>query len=192
MADVHLDDVRVALEGEVPHVVEDLGLRHDLAGAPHQELEHRELARGERDVDVAAAAPVRDRVEGEVAGGVDDRARSAGAPEQRAQPGEEHDERERLGEEVVGAGVERLGLVVLAVLGGEHEDRRPVAAVAQLLAHLVAVDARQHDVEHDRVVRVLGRHPEPVGAGERDVDGEALGLQPAPDRRRRPSSRPRR
>ena len=33
MPDVDLDDVRVAVEGEVPHVVEDLPLRHDLAGA---------------------------------------------------------------------------------------------------------------------------------------------------------------
>ena len=54
----------------------------------------------------------------------------------------EHDERERLRQEVVGAGVERLGLVVLAVLGGEHQDRRPDAFVAQRAAHLVAVHAR--------------------------------------------------
>ena len=90
----------------------------------------------------------------------------------------EHDERERLGEVVVGAGVERLGLVVLAVLGREHQDRCPVAGVAQLLAHLVAVHARQHDVEHDHVVRVLGRHPEAVGAGERDVDAKPSASSP--------------
>ena len=59
------------------------------------------------------------------------RARGRAAPDERPQPGEQHDERERLRQEVVGAGVERLGLVVLAVLGGEHEDRRPDAFVAQ-------------------------------------------------------------
>ena len=64
MADVHLDDVRITLEREVPHVVEDLGLRHDLAGAAHQELEHRELACGERDLDVAAPAAVRHGIDG--------------------------------------------------------------------------------------------------------------------------------
>ena len=67
----------------------------------------------------------------------------------------EHHERERLREEVVGAGVERLGLVVLAVLGGEDQDRRPDALVAQRAAHLVAVDAGEEDVEHDGVVRAL-------------------------------------
>ena len=118
----------------------------------------------------------------EVTGGVRDRPGAAGAPEQRAQSGQQHDERERLGEVVVGAGVERLGVVVLAVLRRQHQDRCPVAAVAELLAHPVPVDAGQHDVEHDHVVRVLGGHPEPVGAGERHVDGEALGLQAAPHR----------
>src|SRR4029079_13983370 len=44
---------------------------------------------------------------------------------------QEPDERERLGQEVVGPGVERLGLVVLAVLGGEDEDRRPDPLVPQ-------------------------------------------------------------
>ena len=101
---------------------------------------------------------------------------------ERADARDEHDERERLGEVVVGAGVERLGLVVLAVLRGEHEYRRPVARLAELVADLVAVDARQHDVEHDRVVLVLGGHPEPIGAGECDVDGEALGFEAAPHR----------
>ena len=164
MADVDLDDVGVALEREVPHVVEDLALRHDLPGAPQQELEHGELARGERHLDVAAATPMGDRIDREVTGGVHDRPGAAGAAEQRPQSGQEHDERERLGEVVVGAGVERLGVVVLAVLRGQHQDRRPVAAVAELLAHPVPVDAGQHDVEHDDVVGVLGRHPEPVGA----------------------------
>ena len=48
------------------------------------------------------------------------------APDQGTQPGEQHDERERLREEVVGAQVQRVGLVVLAVLGRQHQDRRPV------------------------------------------------------------------
>ena len=42
-------------------------------------------------------------------------------------PGEQDRERERFGQVVVGAAVERFGLVELARLGGEHEDRRPVA-----------------------------------------------------------------
>src|SRR5262249_54254475 len=67
---VDLHDVRVTVEGEVPHVVEDLGLRDDLPDPPDEELEHRELARGEGDVDVPPGTAVPRRVEHEVAGGV--------------------------------------------------------------------------------------------------------------------------
>ena len=63
VADVHLDDVRVALEVDAPHVVEDLGLRRDVAVLAHQELEQRELARGQPDVGVAAARAARAGVE---------------------------------------------------------------------------------------------------------------------------------
>ena len=93
-------------------------------------------------------------------------------------PRQEHDERERLGEEVVGPGVERLGFVVLAVLGGEDEDRCPHAFVAQGAAHLVAVHAGEEHVEDDRVVRTLPRPPEAVGPVVGHVDVEALGGQP--------------
>src|SRR6478736_3614117 len=41
--DVDLDDVEVTDERVVPDVLDDLGLRHDVAGAPHEELEQREL-----------------------------------------------------------------------------------------------------------------------------------------------------
>ena len=49
VADVDLDDVRVALEVGAPDLVEQLGLRDDRVGAAHQQLEQRELARGEID-----------------------------------------------------------------------------------------------------------------------------------------------
>ena len=112
------------------------------------------------------------------------RARRRAAADQRAQPRQQHDERERLRQEVVGAGVERLGLVVLAVLGGEDEDRRPHAFVAQRAAHLVAVHAGQEDVEHDGVVRALPGPPQAVGPVVGDVDVEALGGEAVGDRRR--------
>ena len=101
-------------------------------------------------------------------------------------PGEQHDERERLGQVVVGAEVERVGLVVLAVLRRQHQDRHPVLGGAQLLDDPVAGQPRQHDVEDDRVVGGFLRHVQPVRAGVRDVDGEALVGQPALQRRREP------
>ena len=83
------------------------------------------------------------------------RALGRAAPDQRAQPGEQLRERERLGQVVVGAAVEPATRSRTRVARGQHQDRRPDAGVAQPPADLEAVDARQHHVEHDRVV--LGR-----------------------------------
>ena len=184
MADVDLDDVRIAFEREVPDVVENLGFRDDFTGPAHEELEHRELACRQRHFDIAARASMLDRIDLEVASCVDDGLRPARTAKQRAEARQEHDERERLGEVVVSAGVQRLGLVVFTVFRGEHQYRRPVACFAQVLAHLEAVHARQHDVENDHVVTVLGGHPETIGTRQGNVDGEAFGFEPAAHRRR--------
>jgi hypothetical protein len=93
---------------------------------------------------------------------------------------------ERLGEVVVRPGVERLGLVELAVLGGEHQDRRPVTLGPQRGAEPEPVESREHQVEDERVVAVLPRHPETVDPVQRHVDGEAVGLQAAPQRAGQP------
>ena len=153
---------------------------------PEEELEQRELARRQVDLDVAAPHTLRGRIERQVARGEHRRTLGRAAPDQRAQPGDENGVRERLGQVVIGAGVERFDFVPLAFLGGEHEDRRPHAFFAQRRTDAVAVQARQHDVEHDRVVGVLARHPEPVGTVERDVDREALGFEPGSQPGREP------
>jgi hypothetical protein len=87
---------------------------------------------------------------------------------------------------VVGPGVEGLDLVPLAILGGEHEDRCPVALLAQGGADPVAVDTGEQDVQHDRVERVLASHPQPVGAVVDHVDGESLRLQAVAQTRGQP------
>ncbi len=99
--------------------------------------------------------------------------------EQGAQSGRENDEGERLGEEVVGAGVERLRLVPLPVLRREHEYRGPDALLAERLADLEAVHPRQEDVEDDHCVAPLAGPPEPVEAVVDGVDVEALGGEAA-------------
>src|SRR5690606_11834446 len=71
------------------------------------------------------------------------------------------------------------GLVVLAVLGGEHEDRHLVAGGAQGGADPVAVQAGQHDVEDQQVVAALGGPVQALGAVVDDVHGVALGRQTA-------------
>src|SRR6476660_6162433 len=51
--DVDLHDVEIPVEAPVPHVVEDVGLRNDVAAATEQELQERHLARCERNLDLA-------------------------------------------------------------------------------------------------------------------------------------------
>src|SRR5690349_13872873 len=74
VADVDLDDVRVAVEMRVPDVLQDGGLGRRLPGAAQQELQHGELARGDGDRCVAAGYPAGRRVERQIAGCEDRRA----------------------------------------------------------------------------------------------------------------------
>ena len=107
-------------------------------------------------------------------------------PRERAQPRQQLGERERLDEVVVGAAVEAGDAVLDRVARGQHQHGRPDAGAAQPPAGLEAVEARQHHVEHDRVVGVRLRHPERVLAVRRHVGGEPLAGQPAPDQARHP------
>src|SRR5699024_7946809 len=66
MADVDLDDVRVALEVDVPHRLEDLTLGDHVAGVLGQEGEQRELPRRQLDLDLAAPHPASRRVDVQV------------------------------------------------------------------------------------------------------------------------------
>src|SRR4029077_20817752 len=96
VTDVDLHDVRVAVEREIPDVVKDLRLAHDLACASHQTLQYRELASGQPDLRIPAEAPVRDRIDGQVTRSAFHGGCRAGPPEQRAESSPQHDERERL------------------------------------------------------------------------------------------------
>ena len=73
------------------------------------------------------------------------------AAQQRAQPGLQLAQGERLDQVVVGARVEPGDAVVDRVARREHEDGGAVAGRAQPAAHLEPVDARHRHVEHDRV-----------------------------------------
>ena len=104
-----------------------------LPGPTHEELEHVELAAGQVDLGCRSTTtrrPVSSTRSWPTTDG--DRVTPAGAAQQGADPGDQDRERERLGEVVVGAGVERLGLVEVAVLGRQHQDRRPVAGRPQV------------------------------------------------------------
>src|SRR5581483_10860421 len=97
----------------------------DLAGPAHEVLQHRQLSRGQSDFDAALVAGTGGRIDLQVAGYQDRWPLTAAASQEGPDPGQQHRVRERLREEVIGTGVERFGLIELAVLGGEHEDGRP-------------------------------------------------------------------
>ena len=100
----------------------------------------------------------------------------AGPAQQRADAGRQLLGCERLGEVVVGAGLEP-GDHVVGVGPGRHHDDRHVARSADRPAHLEAVDAGQHDVDEHDVGRLAAEGLERFLAARRP--------------RRRPSPRPR-
>lgn len=96
------------------------------------------------------------------------------APRQNSQPCDQVHQREGLGQVVVGAQVERGGLVILTVLGGEHQHGRPHVPRAHPLENLVPLEAGQHGVDDHDVVVALCRSPEPVDAVGHRIDLDVL------------------
>ena len=75
---------------------------------------------------------------------------AACAPEEGVQPRLELVEVERLGDVVVGAGLETPQDVGLLIAGGQHDDRRSAAGPDEA-AEVEPVRARQHDVEQHEI-----------------------------------------
>ena len=130
------------------------------------------------------------RVHLEVAGGEDGLARLAdgalGVPERHAEPGEQLADAERLGDVVVGAGVERRDLVRLLAARREHDDRHG-GPFAQPPDHLEAVEVGQAEVQDDDVGLSRLGFAEPLRARRRLEQSIAVarerGAQEAPDLR---------
>jgi hypothetical protein len=148
-----------------------------LRSAAQQALQQRELARGQLDRGRTAPAAVLGGVEHQVPGPQRRRPIAALAAQQRPQPHDQHLEREGLAEEVVGADLQRLGLGRLALLGGQHQHRRPVAVQAQLPAEVQPVDRGQQQVEHDHVEAPPLGHRQARAPVEGDLGVKALGGQ---------------
>src|SRR4051794_33413783 len=88
---VHLDDVVVAIEGEVPHVFDDLRLRNHLALTAHQVLDDRKLTRRQLHLLAVDETQPGGNVEFDVAGPEHRWLRRRAATQQSAQPGHQHD-----------------------------------------------------------------------------------------------------
>ena len=194
VADVHLDDVRVALAGGSQTWSQQFGLgapprRPGASGTPAARTPAASArsrrrpgspgawpgpARGRRRPARPAAAARRGAA-----------ARAAGPPAPRTRTAWSGSRRRR---------VQPVGLVVLAVLGREHQHRHPVPSAR----------SRSHHPYPDRpgsmMSRIIASYPPSSGALAgpvspdpvvRDVHREALGLQAAPAARRPAGPRPR-
>ena len=63
---MHVDEVALRVEVQVPHPLEQHGARDDLAGAPHEEFEQLQLPRRQLDLPAAAGHAPRQQIEVEV------------------------------------------------------------------------------------------------------------------------------
>ena len=104
------------------------------------------------------------------------------APQQRAQPGQQLLQRERLGEVVVGAGVEALDPVTDGVAGGQHQDGYVVPGGAQRPGGLDAVEPGHHHVHHDDVRADPADPGQRLGPVGRQRDGVPVELERPPQR----------
>ncbi len=110
----------------------------------------------------------------------------AAATRERAQPCDELDERERLGEVVVTAGVEPGEPVDERVARSEEEHRCLDAARAKRLAEVAPVGVRQADVDHEHI------RGDVIDALERIVPRSRRPRRSKPSSRRPRASTPRR
>jgi hypothetical protein len=178
---VDIDHVRAVLVLVVPSPLEQLEPGKNVAGTAHEGLEQRELLPREGDLGLAPPNPVRRGIEPEVADREDRGPLDGATSGDRAQTGQQLVEREGLREVIVRPAVEPCDAVLDRIAGREHQHRSPYAAVTQPATGLEAIQARQHDVEYDRVVLRRLRHPEGVLAADGDVGGEPLLSQAAAD-----------
>src|SRR5262249_15946025 len=88
---------------------------------------------------------------------------------------------ERLGYEVVRAGVERRDLARFLVVGGKHKDRRTVRR-GQRRYEFTAVAVRQIEIKDDNVGLVRGERAPGGGQVMRLLDGEILGDKDGADK----------
>ena len=146
-SDEHLDDVAVALVVLVVEPLGELGLRDHVARTQHHVLEDAVFESGELDRRAFERDGLRARVEADRAA-LEDRARPATrAAQQRLHARQHFFEVIRLGDVVVGAGLQALDLVLPAVARGQDEDRKFLARGAQLADQ---IETRESSAARDR------------------------------------------
>ncbi|EGE60812.1 peptidase [Rhizobium etli CNPAF512] len=151
-ADEDLDRVGVAVEILVVHVLDQFGSRDDLAHVMHEigkqpifvrgQLQRRAVDRRLRGFGVEPHRPADD-----FRGGM-----PGGAADQRPDARQHFLDMKRLGDVIVGAGVDAGNLVAPAVARRQDQNRHGAAGAAPFLQHGDAVHLRQADIEDNGVI----------------------------------------
>ena len=120
----HPQIVRLVVVLGSPDLLQQLCLRDEAAAVANEHFDEVPLGRCQSHLLAVAAHLLRRQVDGEVRR-LDEGFffRRGGTPEGGAQAGEQLVHAERLGDVVVGAGVERRNLVALGVADRQHDDR---------------------------------------------------------------------
>ena len=102
---------------------------------------------------------------------------AASAADQRSQAGQQFFHMERLGQVVVGTGVDAGHLLVPAVARGEDQHRHRAAACPPFAQHGDAIHLRQAEVEHHCVVGFVVAQVMPVDAVAGGIHGVTGGAK---------------
>ena len=160
-ADVHVDEIALRIEVQVPDALEQHRPRDHLPLPPHEELEQLLLARGELDLAAGPRDLAGEQVEFQVRYPQHRRLGGARMPaQQRLDARQQLRERKRLGEIVVAARLEAADAIVDRAEGAQDQYRRREPRPPQLLNDRQPIDVGQHAVGDDQVE--LARE----GAGE--------------------------
>src|SRR6478735_3788217 len=153
--DEHLDHVAVALVVLVVETLGQLGLRDDVTGAQHHVLEQPIFEGGEFDRRAVELHRLRARVEMDGSALEDGRRPATRAAHQRLHARQDFLEVIRLGDVVVGAGLQPFDLVLPAIARRQDQDREFLAAGAQLADELEARELGQAEIDDRDVERVF-------------------------------------
>ena len=165
----------------IPRPFEQLFGADDTAFGSDEDLEHRELLPGQRDVAAVAVDLPAERIQPQACDLPHGRP-VVGAPAvERSEPEHELPELERLREVVVGAELEPRGLVVETVGGGEHEDRHAAARGDDAFGDLVTGRPGNVPVEDGDVVGVDAQQLQGGVAVTGDVGGDRFQAQAVAD-----------
>ena len=155
--DVDVDRALLDEDMVAPDPVEQLRPAVHALGMGHEEMQQPELGGADLDLATLAGDPAGGRIDRQAADD-DRRVQRFGraTPQDGTDPRQQLVGRERLGEVVVGAGIQAGDLVGLLRPGGQHDDRQLTGArlAPPGSGQRVAALSGKHPVEHDQVGRM--------------------------------------